>query len=468
MAPFKNKRQNKKKGKAPAVPGKASVNTLQMPSFDMNSALHSMVNNQLINMLGGNNPGTSHGKRLLSQRNDDDSEDMDETPPPKQARQMPQSSTTTKDYATQVVILENVKDDIKRHPSRLSEAFSNTKPNVALRSDGLRLTASGDILVKPKNPKDCNALLKENAFPANCALGENVKARVPKAQQITHQVIIRNVDIEVTQEEMDEILNRQNLPYKSAKRIHSRQRNEPTTLIRLILKDEETKKRLLRDGINLDQMHYKCIPANEDTKSFPKVVQCFKCQEIGDHHASSCPNQQKCVLCSGPHRKAECTATKETYKCANCSGNHAAWSQECPNLQDAQKMKKTPTMAQIASATVTPAMLQQAIEEIKLSMVLLVSEVVSRCLCELTYNMTDKSVSKTSLPLKVGKIATNTVSAANKLKFGPATTPIDLQMVKDTIVGMCFPSKPPASTPTSGSTSEAPSSSQRNAASKQQ
>ena len=116
MAPFKNKRQNKKKGKAPAVPGKASVNTLQMPSFDMNSALHSMVNNQLINMLGGNNPGTSHGKRLLSQRNDDDSEyeDMEETPPPKQARQMPHSSTTTTDYATQLVILENVKDDIKK------------------------------------------------------------------------------------------------------------------------------------------------------------------------------------------------------------------------------------------------------------------------------------------------------------------------------------------------------------------
>ena len=177
MAPFKNKRQNKNKGKAPTVPAKASINTLPMPSFDMNSAIHSMVNNQLINMLG-NNPGTSHGKRLLSQRDDDNSEyeDMEVTPPPKQARKMPQSSTTTKDYATQVVILENVKDEIKKHPSRLSEAFSNTKPNVALRPDGLRLTASGDILVKPKNPKDCNALLKENAFPANCALGENVKA----------------------------------------------------------------------------------------------------------------------------------------------------------------------------------------------------------------------------------------------------------------------------------------------------
>ena len=126
-------------------------------------------------------------------------------------------------------------------------------------------------------------------------------------------------------------------------------------------------------------------------------------------------------------------------------------------------MKKTPTMAQVASATVTPAMLQQAVEEIKLSMVLLVSEVVSRCLCELTLNMTEETVSKTSLPLKVGKIATNTVSAANKLKFGPATSPIDLQMVKDAIVAKCFP-------PSKGPMSEAPpsSSSQKSAASTSQ
>ena len=139
---------------------------------------------------------------------------------------------------------------------------------------------------------------------------------------------------------MDEILQRQELPYRSVKRIHSRQRGAPTRMFRLILKDEETKKKLLRDGINLDMMHYKCIQALEDTKSYPKVMQCFRCQKIGDHLAGSCTGEQKCVLCSGPHRKAECTVTKENFKCANCQGSHAAWSSECPWLQKAIDAKK--------------------------------------------------------------------------------------------------------------------------------
>ena len=442
MAPLKNKR---KKGKSPV-------------SIDIDQAVSSIVNDRLKDLLGAsvNSPSSVRGKRLSSERDDDDDEDV--TPPQKQPKQTPLTPAGKPDYASQVVILENVDESIKKHPSRLSEAFTKAKPNVTLRPDGLRMTASGDILVKPKNPKDCNSLLKENAFPATCALGSNVKARVPKGQQVTHQVIIKNVDVEVTQDEMDEILSRQNLPFKSAKRIHSRQLDAPTKMIRLVLKDEDTKKKLLRDGINLDQMHYKCVPALEDSKTFPKVLQCFKCQQIGDHHASSCTNEQKCVLCSGPHRKSECKAKKESFKCANCDGTHASWSHECPRMQEAIKMKKTPTMAQVASATVTPAHLQQVIQEIKESIVLLITEVVSRSMCELVYEIQERNVSKLGLPLKVATIATCATNAANKLKFGPATLPIDAQSVKEKVVEKCF--QPKTTTP------EAPQSTQKAAGSK--
>ena len=166
------------------------------------------------------------------------------TLPPKIQKQKQTKPESSPDYATQVVILEGVDANVKKHPTRLSQAFAATKPNVMLHSDGLRLTAAGDVLVKPKNPKDCNALLKKDAFPPSSALGPNVSARVPKAQQVTYQVIVKNVDKSVTQEEMDEILQRQELPYKSVKRIISRQYGKPTKLFRLILKDEETKKRL--------------------------------------------------------------------------------------------------------------------------------------------------------------------------------------------------------------------------------
>ena len=172
-------------------------------------------------------------------------------------------------------------------------------------------------------------------------------------------------------------------------------------------------------------------------------MQCFRCQKIGDHLAGSCKEEQKCVLCSGPHRKADCTATKDNYKCANCKGSHAAWSHECPWLQKAIDAKKTPTVAQVASATITPAVLQQVIQEVKESIVMLVSEVVSRSICELVYDIHDKKVSKLALPLKVATIATHATHAANKLNFGPATLPVAKDAVKDKLMDTCFPKRPP-------------------------
>ena len=463
------------KPRAPKFAKRANGKITESGGIDIDSAVNSLVNEKLKSMFGECSSSITNGpraKRLSSERGEEsDSEDEELPPPPKQPKPT-QPTTQTKrpsletkpDYATQVIILEGIDEGLKKHPSRLSQAFSKSKPNVELRPDGLRLTASGDVLVKPKNPKDCNSLLKEDAFPSTCALGNNVKARVPKTQQVTHQVVIRNVDIEVTQEEIDEILTRQELAYKSVKRIHSRQRNVPTRMFRLILKDEETKKKLLRDGINLDQMHYKCIPAIEDTKTFPKIMQCYKCQQIGDHLSGSCKNDQKCVLCSGPHRKAECTAAKDSFKCANCQGCHAAWSQECPWLQKAVEAKKTPTLAQVASATVTPTLLQQILQELKESIVMLITEVVSRSIIELVYDIQDKNLSKLALPFKVASIASTAATAANKLKFGPASTPVDKAAVKDKVMETCFPKKTPAA-PLAAPNADAPSNSQKSATS---
>ena len=426
-------------------------------SIDFNSAVSSLVNDKFKEMFGETSNDKTRSKRLNSEREMEEEEeetDNDDPPPSKVQKKMPSApDTTQKDYATQVVILEGVNPELKKHPLKLSTAFKKCKPNVELRSDGMRLTASGDVLVKPKNPKDCNSLLKENAFPTQCDLGTNVRARVPKSQQLTHQVIIKNVDEEVTQEEMEEVLTRQELPFKTVKRIRSRARDAPTKMFRLILKDEITKKRLLKEGINLDMMHYKCVPAIEDTKEYSRVLQCFKCQEIGDHLSGSCTKEQKCVLCSGPHRKAECKAKREEYKCANCSGSHAAWSPECPRRQETQNKRKSSTFSQVASATVTPAFLKQTIQEIKESVVALVAEVVSRAISELVIDLLEKNLSKSTLPLKVASITKSAANAVNKLSFGPADEPIDGMAMKDKVVQKCFPSKTPPSESQNGASS---------------
>ena len=169
---------------------------------------------------------------------------------------------TNPTYTSQVVLLDGVHDNLKSNPAKFLEAIKSVKPNLEINR--VRKTASGAMLIHPKEPKDCNSLLKPGAFPANSALGENVTARLPSSQTITHQVIIKHIDTEVTEEEVMEMLDRQNLPYQKVKRIISRQKSAPTDMMRLILKDESKKNYLLRHGLFLDQMHFKCVKARED------------------------------------------------------------------------------------------------------------------------------------------------------------------------------------------------------------
>ena len=261
---------------------------------------------------------------------------------------------------------------------------------------------------------------------------------------MTHQVIITRVDVSVTTEELEEILQRQELPYKSFKRIHSRARNEPTEMIRLFLKEEKEKKRLLKEGINLDQTHFKCVPAKEESKTYPKINQCFKCQAVGDHQASSCPNEQKCVLCAGPHRKAECTATREQFKCANCGKNHASWSHDCEHISKEIEGKKRPTMAQVASATVTPTMLENVTQNILEGVALIVAEVVSRCLCELTLDILNNTLVKSNLPARIGTVSSVAAKAASRVKVANKHHPVNDENVKAQIMAKCFQDKPSA------------------------
>ena len=412
---------------------------------------------------------TTRNKRLFSERGESDVEESPGTPtpgatndaaPPPPKKQTMDGSSSTK-YTSQVVILQGVKDDVKNHPVRLSQAFAAAKPDIKIK--GLRLTASNSVLVTPQDPKDCCALLKQNAFPRDCPLGEKVTAHLPKSQSITHQVVIKRVDKEVTMEEIEEILERQELSFKGVRRIQSRARGEPTEMVRLFLTNEEDKKRLLKQGIYLDQMHFKCEQAKEDMSNFPKVLQCYKCQKVGDHISAKCENDTKCVLCSGQHRKSECTASKAEYKCANCGENHPSWSPDCKYIVEARKGKERPTMAQVASATVTPthltATVDSIVDAIMESIALVVSEVVSRCLCELSLDIIGNKLNKKDLPSKVEKVAINATNATNASRktLGSTGTQVRAEHVKQTTLEKCFANHfTPASTSNERSASSQP------------
>ena len=78
---------------------------------------------------------------------------------------------------------------------------------------------------------------------------------------------------------------------------------------------------------------------------------------------------------------------------------------------------------------------------------MVIAEVISRSICELVFEIMGKSLSKATLPLKVASISAMTVNAANKLKFGGATKPIEASLVKENIIKKCFPERSPEAPP---------------------
>ncbi|KAF2350992.1 Endonuclease/exonuclease/phosphatase [Trinorchestia longiramus] len=65
---------------------------------------------------------------------------------------------------------------------------------------------------------------------------------------------------------------------------------------------------------------------------------CYRCQRLG-HVAVNCNSPLRCLVCSGPHTKDECTAEPGQEKCANCHQTHIASSKECPAIRNAAIQK---------------------------------------------------------------------------------------------------------------------------------
>ncbi len=69
-------------------------------------------------------------------------------------------------------------------------------------------------------------------------------------------------------------------------------------------------------------------------------LRCYKCQQLG-HVASGCTEEMRCLLCAGPHDRAECPNSSGSFRhCANCGGPHSASSRECDFIVSARAVEK--------------------------------------------------------------------------------------------------------------------------------
>ncbi len=92
--------------------------------------------------------------------------------------------------------------------------------------------------------------------------------------------------------------------------------------------------KLCRDGLLWEAQLFQCEPYYAEAE----VRQCYKCYKFG-HIARYCKASAKCGLCGGaPHPEGEssCASAGASTKkrCANCGGNHVAWSRQCPAAKE--------------------------------------------------------------------------------------------------------------------------------------
>ena len=431
------------------MPGKKSQNA----ESSLQNAVTSLLQEQIMNMFDSNKPSTSQqararlpSKRRMTESDDSDDDDVafdvavDATPtqpaPKKMKSTQKETPAASKSYESQVVLLDGVHESLKTNPKKFLEALKSLKPDLNIKS--VRKTASGAMLIHPQQPKDCNSLLKENAFAPNSVLGPDVKARLPKSQTITHQVIIKNIDTDITEDEVKEYLDRQNLPYTDVKRIWSRQRDGPSNMMRLILKDENKKKQLLKNGLYLDQMLFRCVQAKEDEEK-KLVFQCWNCQQWNNHKTFECKNDTKCVICAGPHRKVDCPKQKTDAQCSNCDGNHAAWSTECPIYQ-AEVEKKKSFSTVVTNSIKTPSFAQEQIQKVVLDMMetfkkqltIVIAEVVAKAFLEHLFYETEsrktngvKHLGQTARVTSIVKNATDSMNASPLYESDTKTVQVD-------------------------------------------
>ncbi|GFU84764.1 uncharacterized protein TNCV_2127051 [Trichonephila clavipes] len=73
---------------------------------------------------------------------------------------------------------------------------------------------------------------------------------------------------------------------------------------------------------------------------------CFRCQSYG-HGTASCSDVAICNKCSSTEHASEACAT-ERRKCANCKGEHAAYSKTCPKWQKEKEIQRIKVLENIS------------------------------------------------------------------------------------------------------------------------
>lgn len=158
----------------------------------------------------------------------------------------------------------------------------------------------------------------------------------PRGTKRSKKFVIHGFDLDSDMETITDALKRRLPGFKMARRLkrtNKAGKTYETEEIQLIT--EHTVK--LEDIQRLEAIDYVRfrVRVYKETKA---PVQCRNCQEFG-HTMQYCGRTCHCAWCGEQHLNTECPK-RAPAKCWNCSGNHPAFSKECPSRQKLMETRK--------------------------------------------------------------------------------------------------------------------------------
>ena len=180
---------------------------------------------------------------------------------------------------------------------------------------GLR---NGRLLIETHNRNEIKVLSKT----INETCGDELEASTPRRRN--PRLFIYNVPDELNIENAKELIMMQNSEMGLGK--------EDITP-RYLFKDRRKANNLVIEVNSMTRMKFlgkkmKLGWNMCNTEDYIKINRCYKCSKF-NHRAQDCKGELNCPLCTGSHTLRECNATKEQYKCINCS-NFNKYNQKSP------------------------------------------------------------------------------------------------------------------------------------------
>lgn len=187
-------------------------------------------------------------------------------------------------------------------------------------------TRSGAVIVKSYDPKTVEKLqlLKHRVDPElKITAIQRQQTNTTKRKPPRFSCVVKDVDTEISIDDVKEAIQAQGLSFVDAWRIRSRAAGgRDTRLVRVLTEDARSQDALLTKGLRMWGHIHK---VEESHAPKPQPAQCRKCQLF--HEPGKCNNELTCRLCSGRHHETQCT--KKKMCCVLCNGEHAASSYKC-------------------------------------------------------------------------------------------------------------------------------------------